>query len=296
MVCVSRRGDGPYFRPGIPQTAVPRAKPRPVVTQRIDGQRLYHIVNGSIASDRTAVRHTTNAPNKNPQERKTEMERTPLALRVLPSYSPAEEKFNMISHIVGGGFSVIATALCIVFAAIRSDAWAVVSAAVYGVSMMTLYVMSSIYHGLPARLLGKRVFQVMDHCAVFLLIAGSYTPYCLCTLRRASPALGWVYFGIVWGLTVLAITLNAIDLKRYEVFSNIATLLLGWCIIVQAPTVIREIGQAGFLLLLSGGIAYSAGAVLYVLGARRRGFHAVFHLFVLVGSILQFFSIFFFVL
>lgn len=224
------------------------------------------------------------------------MERTPLAMRTLPAYSRTEEKFNMISHIVGGGFSIVATVLCIVFAALRSDAYAVVSAAVYGVSMITLYAMSSIYHGLPARLLGKRVLQVMDHCAVFFLIAGSYTPYCLCTLRRVSGALGWTYFGIVWGLTALAITLNAIDLKRYEVFSNICTILLGWCIIVQAPVVIREIGQAGFFLLLSGGLAYTAGAVLYVLGARRRGFHAVFHLFVIVGSFLQFLSIFFFVL
>lgn len=224
------------------------------------------------------------------------MERTPLPQRTLPAYSAAEEKFNMASHIVGGGFSILATALCIVFAALRGDAYSVVSAAVYGVSMITLYAMSSIYHGLPARLLGKRVLQVLDHCAVFFLIAGSYTPYCLCTLRRVSPALGWVYFGIVWGLTAIAITLNAIDLKRYEIFSNVCTILLGWCIILQAPTVIREIGQAGFLLLLSGGLAYTGGAVLYVLGARRRGFHAVFHMFVLLGSVLQFFSIFFYVL
>lgn len=202
----------------------------------------------------------------------------------------------MISHIVGGGFSVVAAVLCVVSSALYSDAWAVISAVVYGVSMMTLYAMSSIYHGLPARLLGKRVLQVMDHCAVFFLIAGSYTPYCLCTLRRVSSALGWIYFGLVWGLTAIAITLNAIDLKRYEIFSNVCTVALGWCIIPQASTVVREIGQTGFLLLLSGGIAYTAGAVLYVLGARRRGFHAVFHLMVLVGSVLQFFSIFFFVL
>lgn len=224
------------------------------------------------------------------------MERTPLRLRVLPAYTEAEERFHAISHMVGGAFALAATVLTLFVAARRGDPYAIVSAAVYGVSMITLYVMSSLYHALPADRMSKRVLQVADHCAVFLLIAGSYTPYCLCTLRRLSPALGWIYFGVVWGLTALSILLNAIDLKRYELFSNICTLLLGWCIVVQAPRLIGAIGAGGFLLLLSGGIAYTGGAVLYLLGARRRGFHAVFHLFVLLGSVLQFFSILLFVL
>ena len=224
------------------------------------------------------------------------MERTPLKDRVLPAYTRAEERFHMISHIVGGAFAVAATVLCIILASLHRDPYAIVSAAVYGVSMILLYTMSSIYHGLSPRLMGKRVFQVMDHCAVFLLIAGSYTPYCLCTLRQVSPALGWSYFGVVWALTALAITLNAIDLKKYQVFSNLATLLLGWCIIPQAGTILPLLGREGFLLLLSGGIAYTGGCILYLMGAKRRFFHAIFHLFVLLGSSLQFFSIFFYVL
>jgi hemolysin III len=162
--------------------------------------------------------------------------------------------------------------------------------------MIVLYTMSSIYHGLSAALMGKRVLQVMDHCSVFLLIAGTYTPYCLCTLRQASTALGWSYFGVVWGITALGVTLNAIDLKKYAVFSNICYLALGWCIITRTVTVWRGIGGVGFLLLLSGGIAYTVGAILYMNASRCRYMHSVFHLFVLAGTILQFFSILLYVI
>ena len=224
------------------------------------------------------------------------MERTPLKYRTLPAYSRGEERFHMITHIVGGGFAVVAATLSILLAALHRSPYAVVSASVYGVSLIFLYTMSSIYHGLSPRLMGKRVFQVMDHCAVYVLIAGTYTPYCLCTLREVSPALGWTYFGVVWGLTALAVTFNAIDLKKYAVLSNLATLLLGWCIIFRFGVVRSSIGEVGSALLFFGGVAYTVGCLTYLIGAKRRFFHGIFHLFVLLGSILQFFSIFFFVL
>lgn len=224
------------------------------------------------------------------------MERTPLRLRQLPVYTREEELFNMISHIVGGGFAVIATALCVLVAALHRDPFAIVSASIYGVAMIVLYTMSSIYHGLKPDLLGKRVFQVIDHCSVFLLIAGTYTPYCLVTLREINAALGWTYFGVVWGITALAITLNAIDLKRFELFSNFCNLALGWCIVTRIRTIYLALGPVGLLLLVGGGIAYTVGAILYMNGRRRPFIHSVFHLFVLLGSMLQFFSILFFVL
>jgi len=148
------------------------------------------------------------------------MKRTKLSERILPTYTKGEEIFNMTSHIVGGAFGIVATVLCVVFAAIHHNVYGVVSGAIYGASMIILYTMSSIYHGLH-RNNAKKVFQVLDHCTIFLLIAGSYTPFALCTFREYNTALGWSLFGIIWGVAILGIVLNAIDLKKYKIFSMI---------------------------------------------------------------------------
>ena len=159
------------------------------------------------------------------------MNRTKLAERILPSYTKGEEIFNMTSHIVGGALGVVALVLCVVFAAVRGNVYGVVSGAIYGTTMIVLYTMSSIYHGLRPHLTAKKVFQVIDHCSIFLLIAGTYTPISLCSLREYSPVLGWTIFGVIWGLATLGIVLNSIDLKKYSVFSMICYLGMGWCII-----------------------------------------------------------------
>ena len=125
------------------------------------------------------------------------MARTKLADRILPTYTKGEEIFNMTSHIVGGGFGIVATILCIVAAASHHNTYGVVSGTIYGVTMILLYTMSSIYHGLNPKLKGKKVMQVLDHCSIFLLIAGSYTPFTLCTLREYDPFVGWTIFGII---------------------------------------------------------------------------------------------------
>ncbi len=224
------------------------------------------------------------------------MERTPIRARILPDYTKSEEVFNMVTHIVGGAFAVLFTVLCILRSASHGDPYAIVGSCIYGTAMLLLYTMSSIYHGLSAEKLGKRVFQVIDHCSVFLLIAGTYTPYCLCTLREVSPALGWTYFGMVWLITAVAVTLNAIDLKKYEKFSNICTLVLGWLILMRVHTLWQAIDRAGFLLVLFGGIMYTIGAIIYINGHRHRFMHSVFHLFVVAGTVLQFFSIYLYVI
>ncbi len=223
------------------------------------------------------------------------MKRTRLSDRLLPDYTRGEELFNMISHIAGGGLGVIALVLCVVFSALHRDPWAIVGSSIYGVSLVALYTMSSVYHGLRPGT-GKKVLQVLDHCTIYFLIAGTYTPVLLCAIRPVSPLAGWVLFGIVWGCAALATTLTAIDLKKYAVFSMVCYIGMGWCIIFALKLVLRAMGVWGFLLLLLGGIAYSIGAVLYGLGRTRRYMHSVFHLFVVLGSILQFFSIFFFVI
>lgn len=128
--------------------------------------------------------------------------------------------------------------------------------------------MSSIYHGLSPRIKGKKVMQILDHCSIFLLIAGSYTPFTLCTLRENNPVTGWVIFGIIWGMAMIGIIFNSIDLKTYKKFSMICYLVMGWCIIVKMPLLPKLLGIPGCVLLVAGGIVYTIGAVLY--GVRKK--------------------------
>lgn len=225
------------------------------------------------------------------------MKRTKLIDRLLPDYTRGEEIFNMVSHIVGGGAGVIICALCIIKSFLNGDAYQIVGSFIYGFSMIILYTVSSVYHGLKAEM-GKKVMQVIDHCSVFILISGTYTPIALTSLREYNTALGWTVFGIVWGVSALGITLNAIDLKKYNVFSIICYLAQGWCIILTGKTAIKALGTQGFLWILAGGIAYTIGAVLYGIAGKKtvRYMHSVFHIFVVLGSLLQFIAILFFVL
>ncbi len=211
--------------------------------------------------------------------------RTKLCDRVLPRYSHGEEVFNMVSHIVGGAVGITALVLCVIFSAVNGHGvGGVLSAVTFGVSMIILYTMSSIYHGL-ARNTGKKVLQIMDHCSIYLLIAGTYTPLLVVALSGDYPVSAWVTFGIIWGLAATIITFNAIDLKKYERISMIAYIAMGWAIILSASKVYSQLGKGGFLLLLFGGIAYTLGAVLYRMGVKIPYMHSVFHLFVLAGSI-----------
>lgn len=225
------------------------------------------------------------------------MKRTKLRDRKLPDYTRGEEIFNMVSHIVGGAFGIAALATCVVRAFLNHDAYQVVSAFIYGFSMVILYTISSVYHGLTSTP-AKKVMQVIDHCSVFILIAGTYTPITLTVLREANPALGWTIFGVVWGVSALGITLNAIDLKKYNVFSMICYLTLGWCIVLPGRAAITAIPRGGFILLLAGGLAYTLGAVLYGIAGRggHRYMHSVFHIFVVIGSLLQYFTIILYIL
>ena len=224
------------------------------------------------------------------------MQRIKLKDRILPTYTKGEEIFNMTSHIVGGALGIVATVLCVVFAAIHGNVYGVVSGAIYGVTMIILYTMSSIYHGLSPKRNSKKVFQILDHCSIFLLIAGSYTPFALCTIRSYDPVTGWVIFGVIWFLAILGIVLNSIDLKQFKVFSMICYLLMGWCIIMKINILPKLLGITGFALLLAGGIAYTVGAILYGLGKKHKYVHSIFHLFILLGSFLQFMCILLYVM
>ena len=224
------------------------------------------------------------------------MTRTKLKDRILPTYTKGEEIFNMTSHIVGAVLGIVAIVLCVVMAASHGNGYGVVSGSIYGLTMILLYTMSSIYHGLNPKRYSKRVFQVLDHCSIFLLIAGSYTPFALCTLREYDTATGWVIFGVIWAVAILGITLNSIDIKRYKKFSMICYLIMGWCIVVKINLLPQLLGTSGFVLLLLGGIAYTVGAVLYALGKKHKYIHSIFHLFILLGSFLQFLCILLYVM
>lgn len=218
------------------------------------------------------------------------MNRTKLRDRQLPDYTKGEEIFNMVSHIVGGGFGVIALVVCVAVAAVHGSVWGIISSIIYGVSLILLYTMSSVYHGLRPNM-GKKVMQVLDHCTIYFLIAGTYTPVALCAIRPQFPGWGWTIFGIVWGVSVVAVVFTAIDLKKYAKFSMACYIGLGWCVVLAVKPTIQSVPVGGLLWLLIGGIAYTVGAVLYGLGSKHRYMHSVFHLFVLLGSICHFISI-----
>lgn len=221
------------------------------------------------------------------------MTRTKICNRTLPDYTKGEELFNMISHIVGAVFGVIAWILCVIVSVEEQDMIAVVSSTVYGASLVLLYTMSSIYHELRAETV-KKVFQVLDHCTIYFLIAGTYTPLLLCSIRPVSPGWAWTIFGIVWGFTILGTVFTAIDLKKYATFSMICYIGMGWCIVIAAKVTIQAIPWPGLMLLFWGGVAYTVGAILYGLGKKRRYMHSIFHLFVVLGSVLHFFCIFYY--
>ncbi len=224
------------------------------------------------------------------------MKRQKLAERSLPDYTKGEEIFNMVSHIVGGAAGITALVLCVIFAAIHKNVYGVVGSAIYGASMIILYTMSSIYHGLNPSLTAKKVFQIIDHCSIFILIAGTYTPITLCTLREYNPVLGWTLFGIVWTAAIVGITLNAIDLKSFHKFSAACYLIMGWSVLGAWKAVPYMIENGGIALLVTGGVCYTVGALFYYFLKKKRYMHSVFHLFVLAGSILHMFYIMFYII
>lgn len=201
----------------------------------------------------------------------------------------------MVTHIVGGGIGVIALVLCVVISAIKGNVLGIVSSAIYGVSLISLYSMSSIYHGLRKGT-AKKVMQVLDHCTIYFLIAGTYTPILLCSIIKVSLLWAIIILIIVWGLAALATTLTAIDLKKYSVFSMICYIGMGWCIVFAANITIKALHPNGLFLLLAGGISYTLGAILYGIGSKVRYFHSIFHIFVVLGSLLHLFCILFYVL
>lgn len=216
----------------------------------------------------------------------------------IPSYTLAEELINSITHGVGSLLGIAALVLCVVLSVMHGNVWAVVSSAIYGSALIILYTMSTIYHALKINM-AKRVFRVIDHCSIYLLIAGTYTPYTLVALRNESVwglSPGWILFGIVWGAAVMGIIFNAIDIKKFRIVSMITYIAMGWVIVLASAPLTRVLDGVGIGLLLAGGVIYTVGALFYVFGKKHKYMHSLFHVFVLAGSILHFFSILLYVI
>lgn len=216
--------------------------------------------------------------------------RIPLRDRPFPDYTRSEEMLNMASHLFG--VLCAAVMMWLTVRATVGDPFAMMCGVVYVSSVALMFLMSAIYHGLP-RSLPKQVMRVVDHCDIFITIAGTYTPITLLGICQVNPALGWSIFAAEWVLALVGIVLNAIDLKKYARFSMACYLGMGWFIIVGLRATVQAMTWAGFLYILGGGVAYTIGAALYLVGKRRnkRYRHSLFHLFVVAGALFQFYGI-----
>lgn len=206
-------------------------------------------------------------------------------------YTLGEEIFSAVVHGIGAGLSVAGLVTMVVRAAKHGSARAVVAAALFGASLIILYTMSTLYHALaPAK--AKQVFRIFDHTTIFLLIAGTYTPYALITLHGA---LGWTLFGILWGLAAFGIVMDAVMLEKFRKIEMFLYVAMGWCIVLAGRRVIANLAPGGIIFLLAGGICYTVGIIFYKM-KKVRYMHSIWHIFVLAGSILHYFSIMLYVL
>ena len=211
----------------------------------------------------------------------------------LPRYTLGEELISSISHGVGALLSIAALILCII-AGVKSGITShIVAGSIYGSSLIILYLMSCLYHAL-ARNTAKKVFRVFDHCSIFLLIAGSYTPFLLITIGGLKGA---ILMAIMWAAAIIGIVFNSINLEKYDKASFVLYLVMGWMIVFTIKDILANLPSTGFTLLLIGGIIYTIGAVIYAIGDDKiKYLHSIWHFFVLGGSIFQFFTILLYVL
>ncbi len=206
-------------------------------------------------------------------------------------YTVGEEIVNSITHGIGALLSVAACVIMIVTAAKAGSSMQVVCASIYGACLIILFTMSTLYHALvPEK--AKKVFRVFDHTSIFILIAGTYMPIVLVAI---GGALGWTMFGIIWGLAILGIVLNSVSIEKFKVFSMIAYLAMGWCVLFIAKPVLNVMNIKGIVLLVIGGIAYTLGLIFYK-KKEIKYMHSIWHLFVLAGAILHYFCVQFYVL
>lgn len=209
----------------------------------------------------------------------------------LPDYTFGEELLNMITHAVGAVLGIVVLVLCVSRALVNVNIVGAIASAIYGAAMIIVYATSAVYHGLP-KCAAKKVFRVLDHCVIYLLIAGTYTPIALSAMIPLGNADGITVFLVEWGLAAIAITLTAINLKKFSVFSMICYIVMGWMAFLFLPSTLAAMSVRGFAFILGGGIFYTVGAILYGLGKKARYMHGIFHVFTLIGSFAQFIGVY----
>ena len=201
------------------------------------------------------------------------------------------ERFNSITHLVGSIAALIGLVVLIITASRQGDVLPIVSVTIYGFTLALLYISSTLYHSLQGK--AKNVFQQLDYLAIYLLIAGTYTPFALITLGETW---GWVVFCLVWGLAILGIILEFLLQKSNRLIPLIIYLTMGWIIIIAIKPLVQALGMVGFGWLLLGGLAYTFGVIFYVYDEKVRHFHGIWHLFVLAGSTIQYFTVYYYIL
>lgn len=199
----------------------------------------------------------------------------------------------MVTHIVGGAFGIAALTLCVVTAALHRNMWGLAGGIIYGVSMILVYTVSSVYHGLK-NTMAKKVMQIIDHCDIYFLIAGSYTPPLLSGIRKYNIYLCFALLALVWGGSIFGIVFKAIDLKKYRVLTMTCYFAVGWSMIFIIKPLLQVFPLNFLVWILTGGVVYTLGMIFFSLGRKKAYFHSIFHLFILAGSILQFFGILFY--
>jgi channel protein, hemolysin III family len=197
-----------------------------------------------------------------------------------------EEVANAITHGVGAFLAVACLVLAVVFAAIRKDVWSVVSVSIYGACMFILYLCSTLYHAVMHPR-AKAVLNIFDHAAIYLLIAGSYTPFCLAGIRNYSPGWAWSIFGVVWLIAILGIIFQALFINKYQAFSTGTYLVMGWIVLIAIYPLYKALGGAAVLWIAAGGVAYSLGVIFYAM-KNTKYMHAIWHLFVLAGTLIHY--------
>ncbi|MCU0808832.1 MAG: hemolysin III family protein [Candidatus Contendobacter sp.] len=200
------------------------------------------------------------------------------------------ERFNSISHLIGAVAALAGLVVVVVVAAQQGDPWKIVSFSVYGTTLFFLYAVSTLYHSLRGR--AKRIFRKLDHYSIYFLIAGTYTPFTLVTLRGAW---GWTIFGVIWGLAAVGIALESLPQQGNRVLSLGVYILMGWLVLVALKPLLEALPWAGFVWLLLGGIFYTSGVAFYLFDEKIRYFHGIWHLFVLAGSVSHYVTILFYV-
>ena len=218
----------------------------------------------------------------------------------IPKYSLGEEISNAISHGLGAIFGLISLILMLIKVIPTNDFYKIFSASIYGSSLIILFTISCLYHSLKKNN-AKRIMRIIDHVTIYFLLAGSYTPYTLVTMREqniwgwGNGTVGYIMLGFVWFTCIIGIIFNVINVDKYAWISMICYLLAGWIIVLALVALWPILGNIGASLLLSSGIVYTVGAVIYGFGHKIKYFHTIFHIFVLIGAILMFVSIYCFV-